>query len=342
MSPRERQRPYADLSRPQRVQVFTVAPEEGGERLDRVLARHVTWKSRNQLVRMVRDGAVRVAGRASKPAARVRPGDVVAMDVPVEPDAPEHETFDDLVILFEDEHVVAVDKPSGMAVHPAGRLRHGTLINKLHARFRDADPSRDRVPRLGHRLDMDTSGVVLAVLDRFTDAQVTDLFTRRDVRKTYLAIVEGHPPDAGEIVQPIGPDSTSGTDIHMGVRADGQDARTTYRVIERFARHTLVELRPHTGRTHQLRVHMAWLGHPLVCDHLYGDCRPLFASTVDPTLSPGADAVLLERLALHAHRLEMPHPRGGAALDLVSPLPPDLVAAVDALRRLRPGVPRCA
>ena len=342
MAPRARQRPYTDLSRPQREQSFVVPSEEAGERLDHVLAKHVTWRSRTQLARMVRDGAVRVAGRPTKPAARVQAGDVVTLDVPAEPDAPEREDASDLVILHEDAHVIAVDKPSGMAVHPAGRLRHGTLINKLHARFRDDDPDKDRVPRLGHRLDMDTSGIVLAVLDRFTDAQVTDLFTRRTVQKTYLALVQGRPPAEGEIDAAIGPALGAETDIHMGIRPDGLPARTTFRVRETFARHALVGLDLHTGRTHQLRVHLAHIGHPIVCDHLYGDCRPLLASTVCPDLAPSEDRVLLARLGLHAHHLVMPHPAGLGTLDLTSPLPSDLEAALASLRVLRPGGVACS
>jgi 23S rRNA pseudouridine1911/1915/1917 synthase len=340
MGSRQRQRPYADLSRPKREEAFVVLAEEAGERLDHVLARHVPWRSRTQLVRMIREGAVRLAGRPTKPAARVQAGDPIVIDVPPDREAPERESADDLVILHEDEHVVIVDKPSGLAVHPAGRLRHGTLINKLHARYRDDDPGRDRVPRLGHRLDMDTSGIVVTVLDSVTDAAITELFTRRDVKKTYLALVQGVPAPTGTIEAPIGPGLEADTDMHMCVRPDGLPARSTWRVREAFDRHALVELDLHTGRTHQLRVHLAHIGFPIVCDHLYGDCRPLLASTVVPGLPLREDAVLLERLALHAHRLVMPHPAGAGTLDIESPLPADLVHAVDALRALRRRPPR--
>ena len=173
---RRRQRQYRDLSRPIRETGFIVEPDEAGLRADCLLATHYPWKSRNQLAQMLKAGAVDVGGRRAKPATRVKAGDAVLVRLPEAPDAPEAESWDDLVFLYEDEHLVVIDKPSGMAVHPAGRIRHGTLINKLHARYRSDHADADRVPRLGHRLDLDTSGVVLAVLHREADAAVMRLF----------------------------------------------------------------------------------------------------------------------------------------------------------------------
>jgi 23S rRNA pseudouridine1911/1915/1917 synthase len=255
----------------------------------------------------------------------------VAVRIPADPTAPAKEHDDDLVVLYEDDAVVAVDKPSGMTVHPVGRIRHGTLINKLHARYRRDQPGADVVPRLGHRLDKDTSGVVLVVKNRRVDAAVTDLFTRRRVRKTYLALVHGVPAAAaGEIDAPLARDPEGDTILHMTVAQGGLPSRTRWRVREAFARHALLEVSPLTGRTHQIRVHLAHIGHPVLCDHLYGDLRPLW---VDEEERGGT--LLLDRLALHAHRLELDHPTTGAPLVLVSPLPPDLVKAVDALRARR-------
>ncbi len=327
------ERVYQDLSRPIRAFTFTVEALEEGRRLDTLLREHYPWHSRTRFREKLKRGEVQVNGAAGKPSTRVRKGDIVRVEIPVDPNAPELETADDLEILFEDEHLVAVHKPSGMAAHPVGRTRHGTLINKLHARYRSEDPNEDTVPRLGHRLDRDTSGVVLCVKNRDVDARVVDAFTRRKVRKTYLALVEGAvADDDGVIEAPLGPAVDGESELHQCVRPDGLASKTRWRVIERFPRHTLVECRPHTGRTHQIRVHLAHIGHPILADHLYGDVRPLTRRRVDPTTPRAEDRVILSRLALHAHRLELDHPITGAALAIESPLPQDMTAAVEAMR----------
>ena len=322
------ERQYADLSRPIEEFRFIADRTEEGLRLDAILRAHYPWHGRSHYARMIREGAVLLNRKPAKPASRIRPQDEVVVLIPQDPTAPQQETGDDLVILYEDEHLVAVDKPSGMAVHPVGRIRYGTLVNKLHARYRDHEAAADRVPRLGHRLDRDTSGIVVAVLHRSADARITELFTRREVRKTYRAIVQGVPREReGEIDAPLGEAIDAETKLHMGVRPDGLPARTTWRVLEDVGSHALMELHPHTGRTHQLRVHLAHLGHPIVADHLYGDVRPWMASRIQRDLHPDQDDLLLERLALHAHRLELAHPVTGEALDLMSPLPPDMASA---------------
>ena len=324
------ERAYADLSRPLEEYAFTVNLPEAGGRLDLVLRAHYPWRSRTHFQGMVERGDVTVNGAAAKASQRVRAGDRVAVRIPVDPAAPAKEHDGDLVVLYEDDQVVAIDKPSGMTVHPVGRIRHGTLINKLHARYRREQPGEDVVPRLGHRLDKDTSGVVLAVKNRHVDAAVTELFTRRRVQKTYLALVHGVPAaPAGEVDAPLARDPEGETLLHMRVDPAGLPSRTRWRVREAFPRHALLEVSPLTGRTHQIRVHLAHAGHPIVCDHLYGDLRPLWPAGVRPR----AARPLLDRLALHAHRLSLPHPTTGAPLVVESPLPADLEAALDGLRR---------
>lgn len=328
-------RRYPDLARPVREFRFVVNLPEDGERLDRLLRAHFPWHSRTWYRDLVRRGGVTVNGRAARPSTRARRGDEVAVALRVDPAQPEVETDAGLVVLYEDEHLVALDKPSGLACHPVGRLRHGTLINKLHARYRAPAPGADVVPRLAHRLDQDTSGVVLAVKHREADRRVTAAFTRREVRKTYLALVRGAPcAPQGEVDAPLGPDPAGETALHQGVRPDGLPARTAYRVRRRFARHAWLELEPRTGRTHQIRVHLAHLGCPIVADHLYGSLRPLHARDERPDLPAAADEVLLGRLGLHAARLELAHPMTGAPLDLQAPLAPDLDRALAALTAL--------
>lgn len=328
------ERTYHDLSRPVREFTFVVDLPEEGMRLDALLRSHYPWKSRTHYQRMLHRGDVLVDGRSGKASARVRKGMRVVVKIPVDPAAPEQESADDLVFLYEDDAIAAIDKPSGMTAHPTGRTRHGTLINKLHARYRDDDATRDVVPRLGHRIDRDTSGVVLVVKNRRVDALVTEAFTNRRVEKTYLALVTGVPEPEGVVDAPLGPDPGGSSRMHQAVRPDGQPARSRWRVLRAFARHALVELKPETGRTHQLRVHMAHAGFPVACDHLYGDLRPLLLS--DGTFGrvpPCEDAVILARLALHSHRLVLDHPVTGTRLAIESRLPQDLKAACEELER---------
>ncbi len=326
------ERSYADLSRPLPAFTFLVGAPEAGGRLDLVLRAHFPWKSRTRFQRMLDRGEVTVNGRTAKASQRLRRGDEVAVRVPPDPAAPAREDGDDLVVLHEDDDLVAVDKPSGLTAHPVGRIRHGTLINKLHARYRRASPEHDVVPRLGHRLDKDTSGVLLCVKHRAADAALTEAFTRRRVRKTYLALVAGVPgPAEGLVDAPLARDPAGEVLLSMAVTSGGLPSRTRWRVREAFRAHALLEVEPETGRTHQIRVHLAHVGLPIVCDHLYGDLRPLWV--------PPAPEPVLARLALHAHRLRLDHPVTGVPLDLVSPLPPDLAGALEALRR-QPPAPR--
>lgn len=316
-------RQYADHSRPIETFSFVVDVLEAGQRIDAVLRSHYPWHSRTFYRNKLRRGEVLVGGSPAKPSTRLRKGDTVVVMLPPDPEAPEQEA-DDLLVLYEDEDIVVVDKPSGIACHPVGRTRHGTVINKLHARYRRQGDAEDVVPRLGHRLDLDTSGVLLCVKHAEADRRVTEIFTAREAQKTYLAIVEGCPAQRrGEVVAPLGPDPTASTRLHQAVLSDGLPSRSTYEVREQGGGVAYVALSPHTGRTHQLRVHMQFLGHPILCDHLYGDVRPRF-SPDEP------DHCVLERLALHAYRLEMPHPIQGIPLVIRSPLPADMRACLAA------------
>ncbi len=333
-------RQYHDLSVPITEFRFIVQLPEDGTRVDVVLRDHYPWRSREHFQGMIDDGGVLVNDARPKSATRLRNGDVVRVRIPVPADAPSKETGEGLHVLYEDDAVVAIDKPSGMVAHPTGRIRHGTLINFLHARYRrPGEGAADVVPRLAHRIDRDTSGVVLVVKDRRLDAVVARAFFRREVKKTYLALAEGTPrAESGFIDKPIGQSADAQTRLEMAVTDDGRPSRTSWRVLERFADRTWMELSPHTGRTHQLRVHLKSEGHPLTCDHLYGDPRPIRRSTLDARIGDGDDAILLQRLALHAHRLELQHPVTKRPLVLESPVPADLSFALEEFRRLSPRV----
>lgn len=261
-------------------------------------------------------------------------GDVVRVSIPP-PAVPVQlvPTDVEVPILYQDRWMIAVDKPAGMAVHPAGRRLGGTLIHWLHGCFRSDDPACDVVPRLLHRIDRETSGVVAVGLEAEFQGLVGRQFEDRKVHKTYLAVVHGCPtPREGQIDFGIGPDRRSRVRLKLEARRDGsgQHATTSYRVLRSNDRYALVELKPKTGRTHQLRVHMSALGHPLIGDKIYGPDEGIFLEHLDGALSDESRArLVLDRHALHAWRLSFHHPFLDRSLEFEAPLPGDMSALVD-------------
>lgn len=296
--------------------VFVV--EAGGERLDRFLADRLTGLSRAQVQQLIKSGAATVNGRPSKPAYRVEPGDRIEVELPEEREMPVLPEPIPLDIVYEDEYLLAVNKPAGMVVHPAAGHSSGTLVNALLAYCPQvADVGGLERAGIVHRLDKDTSGLILVAKDPETHRALQRQFKRRLVRKTYLALVEGRvQPREGIIEAPVGRDRRARK--RMAVVRTGRPAVTQYRVVEYFRRHTLLEVRPHTGRTHQVRVHLAWLGYPLAGDRVYGLRR---------------QSLLSDRHFLHARELCFAHPVGGQELILTAPLPPELEAVLDRLRK---------
>jgi len=322
-----------DLSRPLEAIALQVDADRDGQRLDVVLASYLPWRSRTSVCRLIDDGLVEVEAGRARPSLRMRKGDVVRVRVPQPPEPVELVPTDiDVPILYQDRWMIAVDKPAGMAVHPAGRRLGGTLIHWLHGCFRSDDPARDVVPRLLHRIDRETSGVVAVGLEPEFQGQVGRQFEDREVQKTYLAVVHGCPsPGEGKIEFGIGPDRRSRVRLKLEARRDGtgQHATTSYRVLRGNADYSLVELKPRTGRTHQLRVHMSALGHPLVGDKIYGPDEGIFLEHLDGELSDESRArLVLDRHALHAWRLSFHHPFLERSLELEAPLPADMASLV--------------
>jgi 23S rRNA pseudouridine1911/1915/1917 synthase len=296
--------------------VFIV--EHGGERLDKVVPNLIPDLSRAVTQRLIKAGEVVVNGRLSKPSYRVQVGDEVLVQVPVELPEPVLPESIPLDIRYEDEHLLAVNKPAGMVVHPAIGHPAGTLVNAVLAHCPQvADVGGPERAGIVHRLDKDTSGLILIAKDDATRVALQRQFKRRQVAKTYVALVDGLvSPREGVIEVPVGRDKRHRK--RMAVVRSGRPAQTMYRVVEYFSDNTLLEVRPHTGRTHQIRVHLSWMGYPVVGDVVYG---------------PRRQRQLTDRHFLHAARLRFAPPGSGQEIEIEAPLPPELDGLLGRLRR---------
>lgn len=297
----------------------TVTTAEAGERLDRWLAVRLPALSRERIKRLVAGGQVAIDGRAPKPAHRVRAGESVLVHVPPPPSEGLAPEAIPLAIVYEDEHLLVVDKPAGMVTHPGAGQRHGTLAAAALAHAPAmAAVGHPRRPGVVHRLDKGTSGLIVLAKSQTAYDGLTAQLARRTVTRRYLCLVHGRVRrDDGVIDAPIGRDPRSR--VRMAVAAEGRGKRavTRFRVLERFAGFTHLECRLETGRTHQIRVHLASLGHPVVGDVPYGHRRPAAtAPEIPPPLLAGLGGV-----ALHAAGLAFTHPVTGTGLEWSSPLP---------------------
>jgi 23S rRNA pseudouridine1911/1915/1917 synthase len=318
-------RKYADLSRPRKSWDLRVELPEGGMRLDRFLTKRVDWKSRNELQTLIDEGRITVNGGVRKASTKLAVKDnvVIALDAA---EAPDYAAIP-VEVIYEDEALLCVNKQAGIVVHPVGRHQLMNLLSALHSRYRDhTDAAKDRVPHVCHRIDRDTSGCFLVAFSQAWKADVSLQFESRLVHKEYLAIVHGIPAaDEGAVDGAILTEEKPWP-VHT-VDERGASARTRWRVEERFPARdaALVRFFPETGRTHQIRVHSAHLGHPLLCDTRYGGRGPHFARPDD------AEPVLA-RCALHAARLEIRHPVTQRMIVFEAPLPADMAGAVAAFR----------
>jgi 23S rRNA pseudouridine1911/1915/1917 synthase len=303
--------------------------DSAGQRLDAWLARRLPSLSRSRVQALIDEGHVRLEGATARPSTRVRPGQVVRVHVPAPvPAQPQPEDIP-IAVVHEDAHLVVVNKPAGLVVHPGAGTARGTLVNALLRHVRDLSGVGGVLrPGIVHRLDRGTSGLLVVAKDDETHRSLVRQFAGRTVEKEYAALVLGTPArPAGEIDAPIGRDP-----VHrqkMSVRAPrGREARTSWRVEERFDGAALLRVRIHTGRTHQIRVHLASIGHPVAGDPTYGGTR-----TPSSRRLAAREALLsLERPALHAARLSFAHPASGERLAFEAPLPRDLEAVLERLR----------
>ena len=306
---------------------FTVAAGEEGTRLDQFLAGKELPYSRSQLKRRIDAGEVQVDGAPARPARRLRAGERVAFTPPPPaPAAPQPEAIP-LQVLYEDAALIVIDKPAGLVVHPAAGHAAGTLVNALLHRCTDLKGIGGEVrPGIVHRLDRDTSGVMVVAKDEPTLLALQAQFKRHTLRRAYVAIVDGAMAGAAGRFETLYGRHPRHRKRFTSKVTTGRPAITNWRVLERFGGATLVEARLETGRTHQIRVHFREHGHPLLGDPVYG--RP----ARDPDVR--AVAQTLGRQALHARLLGFRHPATGAELDFETPAPADLQAAIAALRAL--------
>ncbi|KUK11918.1 MAG: Pseudouridine synthase [Moorella sp. 60_41] len=300
---------------------LVVGPEEAGIRLDVWLARHLPDISRSRVQGLIEEGLISVEGRPAKAHYKVRPGDRIAGVIPPPRRLEARPEPLELDVVYEDEDIIVVNKPQGMVVHPAPGNERGTLVNALLYHCRNLSGINGVLrPGIVHRLDKDTSGLLVAAKNDASHRSLVAQLKARQVKRVYLALVHGEISEpAGRIEAPIGRHPVDRQRMAVTFK-NSRPAVTHYRVTEIFPGYTLVEALLETGRTHQIRVHMAYVGHPVVGDPKYGGRKQPFAV-------PGQ--------LLHAARLGLFHPRTGRYLEFSAPLPEAFGRVLEELRRIK-------
>ncbi len=313
--------PDAELRR------YQAPAELAGVRLDVALTRLCPDLSRARVQRLLEEGRVRLGGRAAKPAQRLRGGEALEVEIPPpEPSGLVAQALP-LTVLHEDRDLLVLDKAAGMVVHPARGSPHSTVVNALLHRLGSGAGAR---VGLVHRLDKETSGCLVVARTEEALAKLQAAFRAREVQKRYLALCHGRLAPVGRLETPYGRHPRDRT-RYTSRGKHARRALTAWRVREAFGEAaTLAEVELHTGRTHQIRVHLSESGHPLLADPTYGGRKREARLAADHPARLAAEAV--GRLALHAWKLSFAHPRTGKALQLEAPIPADLQAALDVLR----------
>jgi len=324
------------------VPTLTVEPDEAGRRLDILVARRLPELSRAQVQRLIKLGEIRVDGQVAKPRLAVAPGQQVTINVP--PPALTSLAAQDLPldVRYEDSDLIVVNKPAGMVVHPGAGRSDGTLVNALLAHCTDLSGIGGEMrPGIVHRLDKDTSGLIIVAKNDFAHASLAAQLKARTAGRRYLALVWGRPKEDRLVVRTLFGRHPSHR-VMMAVlpaeregKPGAREAVTEVMVRERLGPMTLVEARLQTGRTHQIRVHMAYLGHPVVGDPTYGAKRQ---KAELPALDRETQRLVtgLRGQALHAYYLAFDHPRTGQRMEFTSDPPPDMLALIGHLRADNP------
>lgn len=304
---------------------FTADPEDASVRIDIVAAAR-SGITRSQIRQYIEKGLLTVCGAAVKPNYKTKTGDVISLAIPATEEALIPEDLA-VPILYKDDFLIVLDKPAGMVVYPAAGHARGTLMNAVaHASVKLASVGRPLRPGVVHRLDKDTSGVMVVALDDSAYYQLVDQFRKRTISRKYKALIYGNlTDDRGEVSLKIGRSQSDRKKMSTRVRR-GKEAVTTWTVLERFDAATLIEAKLGTGRTHQIRVHLASIGHPVMGDSTYG------RKTV---LEIRRGKIVFPRQMLHAELLGFIHPATGQQLEFRSELPQDMREIVEELRELR-------
>jgi 23S rRNA pseudouridine1911/1915/1917 synthase len=295
------------------VPELRVGAADGGIRLDRFLAGHELVATRARAERLIEGGGVLVDGRPRPKSHRLAPGSLVAFPEPQDEPGRFEPADIEVPVVYEDERLLVVDKPAGLLTHPVPGASGPTLVHALAGRIGGGDGAR---PGIVHRLDRDTSGLLVVARDELTLGRLQNLLRRRRIERRYLALVRGRPPSLrGRIEAPIGRDRRDPTRISLDTDVP-RDAVTHFQIVQRLPAHTLLRVSLETGRTHQIRVHLQAIEHPVVGDPAYGH---------GPELG-------LDRQFLHAAELGFPHPWTGEPVEASAPLPADLAAALNQAR----------
>jgi len=307
-------------------QQLTINEQTSGLRLDQALCTFLPEYSRSKIQDWIKQGFIQLNETIPKPKMKVYVGDVLQLDIPPTTktyDKPEQVEFE---ILFQDEHLFVVNKPAGLVVHPAAGHASGTLLNGLLY----IDPALEQLPRAGivHRLDKDTTGVMVVARTLEAHTSLVDALQLRDIKREYVAITQGVVTAGRTIDEPIGRHPVDRK--RMAVQQNGKDAVTHFTVREKYRSHSLIDVRLETGRTHQIRVHLAHLRYPLLGDQVYGG-----RLAIPKGISAELEQLIrnFKRQALHAFRLSFAHPISAEPLSFEAELPQDMTQLIDALRQ---------
>jgi 23S rRNA pseudouridine1911/1915/1917 synthase len=305
------------------LQFLTVSPDAAGARLDAFVAGQIDGISRTRIQRAIEDGDVLVNDRAAKSSYRTRAGDRVEIDLPEPPPVTLLPEPIPLEIVYEDDDLIVVDKPAGLVVHPGAGQESGTLANALVYHFNELSGTAGRIrPGIVHRIDKDTSGLLVVAKNDIAHEKLSDQFRNREVFKLYVTLVYGRVSrQDGEIEARLGRSPHNRTRMAVLRGGAGREAHTLFEVADRYPEFTLLKVQIKTGRTHQIRVHMAHIGHPVVGDATYDGGR---LNTVRDSIIK-REIQRLRRQFLHSAQLAFMHPRTGERLEFSSPMPPELL-----------------
>jgi 23S rRNA pseudouridine1911/1915/1917 synthase len=304
---------------------FEVTEELSGKRADVVLSHFLSDHTRSQIKKLIEDNHVLVGGKPIKPSKKFDEGEIVEISLPAPESIDAEPENIDLDVLYEDKSIIVVNKPAGMVVHPGAGVKSGTLVNALLYKCDDLSGIGGKIrPGIVHRLDKDTSGVIVVAKNDQAHNSLADQFKSRTVKKKYLAIVEGNPKsDSGTFDSVIGRDTINRVKMSSKTKS-GRESLTLWKVLQRFGPASFVEAEPKTGRTHQIRVHFSENGYPLLADKVYGHKkqRNKFLSTAEKKIG---------RHALHASQIGFTHPKTEKWVEFSAPLPDDFKEALEYL-----------